>query len=68
MIDISLVLVLLDPADTSPLHDVLLYDRETALAVSEIDFQSLEFMINESAEGEYEARVDEVLAETWASE
>ena len=62
------VLVLLDPADTSPLHDVLLYDRETALAVSEIDFQSLEFMINESAEGEYEARVDEVLAETWASE
>ncbi len=47
------VLLLLDAADVSPLHDVLVYDRELAVAMEDIHYQSLEFEIREFGEGEY---------------
>jgi hypothetical protein len=56
------VLAILDPADVSPRHDVLLYDRDSAVATQDIRYQSLEFQILENPEGESLEEVDEVFA------
>ena len=66
--------ILLEGADESPLHDVLLYDRETALGQSEIHYEALILEILDHGEGEameiqgeyssesYADRVDELFA------
>jgi PhoPQ-activated pathogenicity-related protein/acetyl esterase/lipase len=56
------VLAILDPADVTPLHDVLIYDRELAISVEDIRYQSLEFEILDHAEGESTDEIDEVFA------
>jgi len=56
------VLAILDPADVTPRHDALIYDRELAVSVENIRYQSLEFEILDHAEGESLDEVDEVFA------
>ena len=56
------VLAILDPADVTPLHDVLIYDRELAISAEDIRYQSLEFEILDHAEGESTDEIDEVFA------
>ena len=46
-------LLVLEPADESPFHDVLIYDRATPLDALEVVYNSFDFNILENAEGEY---------------